>query len=195
MRPSDRVKAHLERLLGPAVATTTGRDLAGDREASFAVATFPDQPTEGATTLVTVGLSSEPLTGPEGEQIRQELLLCAWNKALGDRLYKALFATAQAFRDLGETANPGAIVELDEPLAEPSGLELAFLYDPTYHAEELATVPAADAKGGEPIEIVWLIPITESEAELIEAEGPEAFESYLAATDPDLLDVTRAGEV
>jgi hypothetical protein len=194
MKPSERVKAHLERLLGPVAVTTTGRDLAGDRSATFAVATFPDQPTAGATTLVTVGLSDEPLTGPSGEKVRQELLLCAWNEALGDRLYEALFSAAQVFRDLDETANPGVILELDQPLVDPGGLRQVFLYDPTYHPEELTTVPAAEEEAGEEVEIVWLIPITDGEAALIEAEGPEAFESYLATTDPDLLDVARADE-
>lgn len=183
--------AHLEKILGPAVQLTRGRDLAGDRQATFEVATFADQPVEGAVTLVTVGLSDTALKGPEGEILRQELLLCAWNGAKSESLYTGLFSAAQVYLDLGASANPGSILELEKPLGGPAGPREVFLYEPTYHPEELATVPPSQAEP-EPIEIVWLIPVTPAEAALVDAEGPDAFESYLAANDPDLLDLGRS---
>lgn len=185
----DRVKAHLERVLGPVARVTAGRDVAGERQAPCAIATFADQPVEGAFTLVTVGLSDAPLLGPEGERVRQELLLCAWNSDLDDRLYSLLLSAAQAFRDDDETANPGAVIELDGPLTERSDLHHVFLYPPTYHPDELATVPGATEE--DEIEILWLIPITAQEIALIKAQGLEAFEDHLAASDPDLLDLGR----
>ncbi len=183
---------HLETILGPAVRLTRGRDLAGDRQASFEVATFNGQPADGAVTLVTVGLAETALKGPSGESVRQELLLCAWNEAAGENLYTGLFSAAQVYLDLGESANPGSILELDQPLGGPAGPRELFLYEPTYHPEELATVPGS-AADPEPIEIVWLIPVTAAEAALIASEGPQAFERYLAANDPDLLDLGRSG--
>lgn len=186
--------AHLEKVLGPPVQLTRGRDLAGDRQAAFELATFAGQPVEGAVTLVTVGLSDTALQGPEGEKVRQELLLCAWNGSRSESLYAGLFSAAQVYLDLGESANPGSVLELDQPLSEPDGPRHVFLYDPTYHPDELATVPAAKGKDGEAIEIVWLIPLTAGEAALVDAEGPDAFESYLEACDPDLLDLGRSAE-
>lgn len=190
---SDRVRTYLEQALGPVVRVTTGRDLVGSQSAPCAIATFADQPVEGAFTLVTLGLSDSPLLGPEGERVRQELLLCGWNADLDDRLYGLLFTVATGIRDAGETANPGAVLELDGPLGEPGDLRHVFLYPPTYHRDELATISAPDDDGscGE-IEILWLLPVTAVEVELIEAQGPEAFEAHLVEADPDLLDLRRA---
>jgi len=187
-----RVAAHLEALLGPPARVTSARELVAGEEAPCAIATFRDRPVEGAFTLVTIGLSDRPLVGPQGEKVRQELLLCGWDEDLDDRLYRCLFDVALATREAHETANPGAVIELDEALSVRGDLRRVFLYPPTYHADELATIapPRGTAGGGE-IEIVWLLPITALEALLVESEGPEAFEAYLAREDPDLLDLGR----
>lgn len=189
MIASDRVKAHLEEFLGPLVRITAGHRSEDGEEAACHVATFVDQPVEGAFTLVTVGLSDAPLTAPEGEKIRQELLFCAWDEDLDDRLYSLLLSTAQVLRESGETANAGDLIDLDEPLSNRGDLRHVFLYPPTYHPDEIETVP-----GGSPeddVEILWLIPVTAEEVRKIREEGPDAFEQYLAANDPDLLDLGR----
>lgn len=189
MSASDRVKAHFEHHLGPLVRITEGHRSDDGRPGDCLIATFADQPAEGAFTLVTVGLSDEPLLAPEGEKVRLELLICGWENALDDRLCAVLLAFAQKLRDEGETANAGDLIELDEPLSDAGDLHHVFLYPPTYHPEELETVPAA--AGEDEIEILWLIPVTAEEASKIREEGPEAFEQYLAANDPDLLDFGR----
>jgi hypothetical protein len=123
--------------------------------------------------------------------VRQELLLCAWNGSHGESLYEALFSAAQAYLDIGTSADPGSILELESPLGGPAGVREVFLYEPTYHPEEMATVPPSKAQP-EPIEIVWLIPVTPAETALIDVDGPGTFESYLSANDPDLLDLERS---
>lgn len=189
---SDRVRTYLERILGPVVSVTTGRDLVGSQTAPCSIATFADQPVAGAFTLVTLGLSDSPLLGPEGELVRQELLLCGWNADLDDRLYGLLFSVASGIRDEGETANPGAVLELDGPLSEPGDLRHVFLYPPTYHRDEVATIPApGDGDSHGEIEVLWLLPVNAAEVDLIEERGPEAFETHLLEADPDLLDLRR----
>jgi hypothetical protein len=169
---------------------TTGRDLVGGEPAVCSIVTFLDQPVEQAFTLVTVGLSDRPLTGPEGERVWQELLLCGWIEDLDDRLYRRLFDVAGTLREEGESANPGAVVELDGPLSDRGELRQVFLYPPTYHPDALATLPP-DPTGEEELEVVWLLPVTPSEVKLVASAGPEAFEAYLAREDPDLLDLGR----
>jgi hypothetical protein len=188
----ERLLRHLEAHLGPSSKRTTGRDLVGGEAAVCSIVTFLNQPVDDAFTLVTVGLSDRPLAGPEGEQVWQELLICGWTEDLDDRLYRRLFDVALTLREEGESANPGAVTELDGALSDRGELQRVFFYPPTYHADELATVPAPPGEAGEgEIEIVWLLPVTEKEALLVETDGPEAFEAYLAREDPDLLDLGR----
>jgi hypothetical protein len=189
----ERILRHLEALLGPSSKRTTGRDLVAGEAAVCAIATVRTQPVENAFTLVTVGLSDLPLEGPQGEPVRQEILLCGWDADLGDRLYRHLFDVALELREARESANPGAVIELDGPLSGRGDLRRVFLYPPTYHPDSLATIPSPPGAPDEgEIEVVWLLPVTASEALLVESAGPEAFEAYLAREDPDLLDLARS---
>jgi hypothetical protein len=195
MSVRDQVKAYLERQLGPIAQETTARDVVGQRNAPFTVATFIGQPVEGAFTLVTLGLSDRPLRAPSSERVRQELLVCGWEGFRKDRVYEALFTVAQSLRDQDETANPGAVLKLHQPLADEGGLEHVFLFEPVYFPEALTEVPLERNSGGpgeQAVELIWLVPITAAEAELAATQGPESFERYLGEKDPDLLDLTRS---
>lgn len=187
MKIRGRVENWFERHLGAPALVTDARDVEGGRNASFRVGTYLDQPVEGAFTLATIGLSETPQHGPESEPVRQELLLCAWDGFRHDSLYSTLFSVAQLVHDSGETANPGAVLELPQPVVQGGSLRHLFVYIPIYHSDDLHAVPL----GGEAVEVLWLIPITEKEAAFIEKNGPEAFDQLLGREDPDLLDLER----
>lgn len=182
-----RVEEWYERHLGKPALVTDARDVEGRRNAPFQVATFFDQPVEEAFTLATIGLSETTQTGPEDESVRQELLLCAWAGFRHDSLYATLFTVAQLVHDRGETANPGEVIEMPRPVADGIPLRHVFVYLPIYHSDDLHSVPL----GRDAVEILWLIPITETEAAFIEEHGPEAFDELLGREDPDLLDLQR----
>lgn len=191
MSLSERVEKHLAVVLGPPGRVTRARDPESGTAAAFRVITFPDQPVEGAFTLVTVGLSDRPLRGPSGEAVRQELLVCAWDSFYGDALYQVLFSMAHLIREGGETADPGTVLELPQPIATAVPWRHLFLFVPGYHPEKLQPI----SLGENEVEICWLIPVTPEESALIEKEGPEAFDDLLDRADPDLMDFGRGSVV
>lgn len=56
-----------------------------------------------------------------------------------------------------------------------------------YFPDEFATYREADRD----VVMVWLIPITRSEAEFVRAHGWSRFEDELVKADPDLIDLRR----
>jgi len=170
---------------------TEAREPETGEQAAFAVATFRDQPVEGAFTLVTIGLSERPFRGPSGEAVRQELLVCAWDRFFGEALYQTLFSMAHLLRESGETANPGTVYELPQPMGTEVPWRHLFLYPPGYHPDELQPIRLDRGE----VEVCWLIPVTPEETDFVEREGPEAFDDLLERTDPDLMDLARGSVV
>jgi hypothetical protein len=166
---------------GTPVLSTSGR--AHGRRASWSVDTYDDQPAEDAFTLATVGLCDTPL--------EQELLLCAWNAQKSDALYNTLFTVADELVTRGLPVDAGSLLELPAPIVPRSFLRHLFAFEPLYHFQE---VPVIDTAAG-PVQMLWLIPVTDKEAEFIEEHGPQAFDDLLAERDPDLLDLLRPSAI
>jgi hypothetical protein len=176
MNLKTEVDGHLRLALGTPVRSTSAR--ASGRRAPFRADTYADQPAEAAFTIVTVGLC---------ETLRQELLVCAWNLWRSDAFYSTLFTVADELAATNHAVAPGMALELPAPIVPGSKMAHLFIYQPVYHLKELQPI---DTSSG-PIPILWLIPITESEARLIDDSGWEAFDTLLLDRDPDLLDLQR----
>jgi len=188
---SRRVRQHLEGVLGTPFRASTAHDVTRGIVAAFGVATFRDQPVEGAFTLVTVGLSEHLLPGDESEPVRQELLVCAWDRFFGDALYQAFFSMADLVLEDGTRIDPGTVYELPERIADAMGSHRFFAYPPCYHPEELQPIQLDDGE----VEIRWLIPIAPEESDFVEREGAEAFDDLLELENPDLMDLDRGSVV
>ncbi|MEM8962107.1 MAG: suppressor of fused domain protein [Acidobacteriota bacterium] len=186
-----QVGSHLASVLGSPVRLTLARAPESDR-APFHVATFANVPATGATTLVTLGLCDPPLAAPDGEPVRQELLLCAWNEHDAEALLQLLFSIGDTVRQNGESADFGDVIDLATSFGDPSPFPThAFLYPPVYHPETIHDCPVQLDGRDATVELVWFIPLTPGEAEHVLAEGPKAFADLMASTDPDLLDLDR----
>ncbi|MEV7404891.1 suppressor of fused domain protein [Streptomyces sp. NPDC091267] len=61
---------------------------------------------------------------------------------------------------------------------------------PVYFDDDFFSVTI---ENGSDVAIVWLVPITSAEADFVRVKGWQAFEQALAAQDPDLVDIDRAG--
>ena len=180
MTIAERVEAHLTLCLGEPARISTARS--DDGVVGFRVATFPNVPATDAVTLVTLGLSETPRGDPP---VRQELLVCVWNRCLAESLYDTLFGLGEELQAAQIAAPECSILELPKPIVKNGPVDL-LVYAPTYFAPALEVVP-----GDEPVEILWLIPLKSSEADFIGQHGLEAFEDQLAEKDPDLLDLRR----
>jgi hypothetical protein len=179
------ITRHMEQHLGP---MRGGRKVTPHDEEPFFVVEFADRPGNGETTFVTLGLSQRLLRSPAGAApARQELLFSAGNADPAEA--KELLADV-ALRVAASEASldRGAIVGPRGPLFSGSRLEAFYCVPPAYFPESLAVCRAATP----PVIVVWLVPITASEAAFVSHEGPRAFEVLLQAQRPDLLDVRRA---
>lgn len=172
---------HLRRFLGEASANDqmlldrTGR--------SIGLLRFDGQPCDGATTVVTSGLSDL-----EHHRLHEELLLAVWSAEMSTDLSLALEFVA---RQLAEGREPLAYGDVIGPAGSlASGTEMAALYvaEPVYFTDGFAGFDAAD---GCRVRLRWLVPIHAGEARLIERSGAAFFEELLIAQDPDLLSLQR----
>jgi hypothetical protein len=181
---SQRVQAHLERVLGMPARFSTAR---GDGlPVPFRIATYIHQPANDAVTLVTIGMSETCLGSPP---VRQELLLCTWKELFSESLYDSLFRLGHELQSTATAAYLGSIVELPAPIFGGGSAHM-LVYTPTYFDADLYMIAGAD-----PIRIVWLIPVTAAEADLVLHDGVRALEVRFEENDPDLLDLEREGVV
>lgn len=176
------VVEHLTSLLGePAVSDRVLLDRTGR---SIGLLRFDGQPCDGATSVVTNGLSDLP-----HHRLHEELLLACWTAELSTDL---LLVVEFVARQLAEGRDPlvyGDVIGPAGPLIDGSTMEALYVCEPTYFPERLATLDTAD---GCRIRMLWLIPIYASEARLISERGPAPFEQLLVEEDPDLLSLRRA---
>lgn len=181
-----RLERHLAHHLGPPSRLTAARNTDDNRKAPFALALFEDVPVEEAFTLVSSGISEQELTDEEGTA-RVEILFSAWNRFRDDSLEQTLFSLGDSIVDAGASVFPGQLFELPRTVMDNTVMRHLLAYSPTYFDDSFASV---DGAGGS-IGIVWLVPLHEEEAALIESGGAEAFIDLLATRDPDLLDLRR----
>jgi hypothetical protein len=155
------------------------------------IARFEDQPVAGAFTLITTGISKHVLHQSSGNNIRLELLMCAWRDVAAQALAPVLFAIAQEILGSHHAPSRGTVLGPREPLLENATVEAILFTHPGYHAAEL------DGFDGEPPEtiVAWALPVTSAEANLISAKGYAGFESLLEQQSPDLMDFFRPSMV
>lgn len=153
----------------------------------FDVGRFLDQPSAGATTYVTFGLSKTWLHQPSGH-VRQELLLCRD----GDTEYECARLLPSIVEDVLASTDAllrGAILGPHGPLLPGATTEAFWAWQPVYFPESFVQYDGDE--GHPPISIAWLIPLTASEAEYARENGTDAFEALILREDPDLLDWSR----
>ncbi len=142
---------------------------------------YPAQPCEGATTIVSLGLSECPVHLP------QEILFCTYNQFLSDEVFKLLGAVALQAIDSTIKFSRGDILGPAGPLLSTTQMEAFYVTLPTYFDPSLAQV----VTGQTAISVYWLIPIYKSEVSIVSSRGWDLFETLLEEHDPDLLDLSR----
>lgn len=168
---------HVEQYLGPVI---DGWKTTGDGESlAFPLARFNPMPQEGWSVLATLGLSAFSFAQPSGKELRQELLLCWPDAAMEDSVPSHLYGVGKAMMAGGEAVGLGALLPLPKEPILPSGHAepwVAWFVTAPFFLPEAATI----CRGTEPPTVLtWLVPVYAKEAEMIDAQGPEAFEAKL----------------
>jgi hypothetical protein len=180
---------HLERFLGPIAAGSSGDETTPD---GVQVVWFgPDTPWPGVTTLATLGLHRYHLGNPDRGGLHQELLL---HVAMDDKSAGAagiLFQVAGMMVERGNGLQRGQVLGPAGPLFGHGNLTALYVTAPLYLPDESEVFRAA----GQTVVIGWLVPITDTEAAYVRAQGWQAFEELLVAQNPDLVDINRPSVV
>lgn len=177
------VADHLEHHLGKIT-----RGWASNHDNSVQVVEFRDQPERGARTLATLGLSLAPLAMPKGRQVRQELLLCAWESYDSESLASVLGSVGDRVAASGNALLQGEVLGPGDPVCEGVSMRWFYVSIPVVYDAALGQFD-----GTTPSTVfAWLIPITDDEAEFVQTRGWSEFELLLERSEADLLELRRS---
>lgn len=177
---------HLERFLGPIdvgwSVDTDGTSL------PFQVARFKGSPRPGTVAFATVGLGRAALHSPlTGRVLRHELLMIVGQGQQSQVVPAILQQVGSGLLRSGRALRRGDIVGPAGPLVGGSSMVALYVAAPVYLPDDFGEFLEED----QTIVIAWLVPISSREAAFVASHGWRAFEDTLAASDPDLTDLTR----
>jgi antitoxin YqcF len=158
-----------------------------DSENAISVARFRNQPVDGMSTYVTLGLSHHVLSMPNKREVRQELVFSTFDTVPRDDIVSFLLSFSDFILTKHEALLRGQVIGPADPIISGSSMNAVYASMPVIFDDEFATF-----EGTSPSTVfVWLIPIFENEAKYIQEYGWEVFEDVLEQQDPDLWDVVR----
>jgi hypothetical protein len=175
---------HLEAFLGP-ITGGWNEDAGGDR-LPFQVVWFDHAPDKNLATYSTLGLSRHALESAT-KTIRQELLISVDKRFASPQLGSVLSTVGEMVLAEHRPILRGEVLPPRDAIVPGSSLS-------AFYAAAPVALPDAFAvfEKSEPHTVfVWLVPISASEAELIDSHGWVWFEDQLVEQQPDLFDLTR----
>lgn len=180
---------HYEDHLGEIIAGWSGDE--EGRAMPFQVVLFPGT-ISGVNVLGTAGVSSVPLVLGQGSKVlRQELVLMFREHDGAQNLPGVLQQLGTEMLAKNAAYSPGQVIGPRGPIVEGATVCAFYVAPPAYFPESFQVCRETP----EPVVFAWLVPITETEATFVRAQGREAFEHALELADPDLLDLRRASIV
>lgn len=180
--------AHFEAVLGPVrsgwMSAPTGELM------PFQVVRYSRGADVGSLAYSSLGFSRHQLRAPDGSLVRQELLVLATPGLPVEYVLGVMTQAAQeALRD-GRALRRGEVLGPVVPPVPGSAMAALYVALPVYFPDEFTTWRTDDG-AGEPVDVLWLVPVTDAEAGFVRQHGWESFEELLEAQDPDLVDVYR----
>jgi hypothetical protein len=175
---------HMEEFLGPVRAGSHGD---GSTPSGVQVAWFAnDVPARGLVTLSTLGLSRHHLDRPDGGTAHQELLFHFPEDDEPPNAAGLLFQLAAEMIHRSEAMSRGTIIGPRGRLFATGRMTALYAAAPVYLPDEFAR-----CAGAPPVDLLWLVPITDTEAAFARTHGRRAFEDALEREDPDLSNPNR----
>jgi len=173
---------HLESYLGTIDVgwsrTADGEDL------SFQVVRFGAGALPGCVVFSTLGLSSVALPSREsGKLVRHEFVMIVPERLQDGPVPGLLQQVGLEVMEAGSPLLRGDVVGPRGPLFAMSSMEALYASVPVYLPDDFAQV--------DDVVFVWLVPVSQAEANFVAANGWSAFEDRLVEAGPDLIDVDR----
>ena len=134
---------------------------------------FDGVPHAGCSSYATVGLSEHLLDG----RYRLELIM-----AVGSEVKPPLPVLVRVGEEI--ISRHAALLRGDVVKVGGGGVEWLYATVPVYYPDALAQVDG--------VAVVWLVPVSDSEARFVKQHGWDPFEDRLAEADPDLTDLRRS---
>jgi hypothetical protein len=173
------------------VESTVGRIEFGWRHEGSAsgitVVRARDQPYEGASTYVTLGVSRHVLKMSTGRDVRQEFIVAADARFESTHVASFLQTFAEFVTEGHQALLRGQVIGPSEPVIPSIRLNAIYTAIPVLHDKRLRTFDGTEP----PTVFAWIVPIHEEEADYVRQQGWEAFEERLEAADIDLCDLGR----
>jgi hypothetical protein len=146
-----------------------------------------DQPWEGVSAFVTLGLSHHVLVMESGREVRQELLFAAEDRFPDAAIASFLQTFGEFVLRRHRALLRGDVVGPSEPVIPGTRLNGVYAAIPVLHDERLRTFEGTRP----PTVFVWVVPIHGAEAEFVRKQGWEIFEDRLESSDVNLCDLRR----
>jgi hypothetical protein len=187
------VVEHLERRLGQLSA---GWKTYESDNRKIHVCKFQNGAVANVTSFSTVGLSLFPVrTDGIDREFQFEIMGCQYAHDLddGDGPWPGVLeALSTHYARTGVLLRRGETVRLPGPMAERSDMTAVYAALPTYFDDDFKSL--TDDRG-QRVAIVWLIPISASEADYVTTQGWQRFEHILVKKNPDVPDLRRPSTV
>lgn len=155
---------------------------------SIQIALFKNQPQKGVSTYQSIGLSNYVFQLNSKKELRFEILfsLCESNESIS---VVEMLANISSY--MIETKNPlkrGQLISLQENRFLGEKIIALYCCNPVFFEEsyfEYSGMP-------QPVVFVWLMPVLEGEAKVIQTDGWQKFEDILENSNCDFWDMNRA---
>jgi hypothetical protein len=180
----DDLVQHLESYLGE-IAGGWAKDAANERM-PFQIVRFEESPEHGLTTYSTLGLSRHVLDLPT-KSVRQELVMTVDRVFATPSVVSVLTAVGELVLDRHRGLLRGEVLPPRGALVPSARLDALYAAAPVMLPNEFATLLGSNP----PTVFVWLVPISNREADLVATHGWGWFEDQLVEQQPDLYDLDR----
>jgi len=180
---SDHFEAHCGPILRGWSKGEAGRRL------PVQMAVLDHSPVSGARVIATLGLSQHLLQlGESSHEVRLELMMM-FRTAEGERNLPAVLSqVALGLLEDHRGVWHGEVLGPRGPLVPGSTMSALCAAQPVYFPDSFAAF--SDDELGRVV-VVWLVPISESEARFVRSSGWRRFEALLLRDNPDVLDFFR----
>ena len=172
---------HLEHYLGP-ILQGWGTD---ENDLNIEVSLFREPDKQGINTFSTLGLNKRVLP-MGGKAVRQEFIFAAYERYLVDDVSSFLMTFAEYIAKKSIGLLRGDFIE-GPALIEGASVTGVYASIPVFWPEGIQVFENTSPH----TVLVWLIPITHSEAVVIREKGWQYFEKLLEKSDCDFWDLNR----
>ena len=182
--PHSNIIEHVESYLGK---IDQGWNAPLESKNHFSIARFCDQPVEGMSTYMTLGLNHHILSMTEEREVRQELVFSAFVPDPSNEIVFFMLRFADLVLSKHEALLRGQVIGPGKSLFSNSAMNAIYISMPVIFEEGFNTFEGSSP----PTVLVWLVPIFADEARYVEKYGWGKFEDILEQKDPDLWDIER----